>query len=368
MSTEFHQPANHDIDHEEPLYTDQEWQELLEADERLDAVIHAADKATAAKADTDAPEQDLIRVYLNSIGKIALLNAEAEVGLSKRIEAGMYAERLLEASRRNDLVETVIPAELTDEDIQDMEIVVAQGKRAKEHLLDANQRLVVSLANRYTGRGLDLLDLIQEGNLGLIRAVEKFDYTKGFKFSTYATWWIRQSITRGIADQGRTIRLPVHMVETINKIGRVQREMIQNLGHMPSSAELADEIGKPVEKIHEIQEFAKEPVSLDMPIGDGEEASLGDLIRDADSVTTAEAYEHEDLNNRLVTLIESNLDPRAAHIVKLRFGLIDGNPLTLDQIGAIIGLTRERIRQIENQAMTKLRNPDNIDALRDYID
>jgi RNA polymerase nonessential primary-like sigma factor len=304
--------------------------------------------------DAQGPSADLVRVYLNGIGRTALLTAEQEVDLAKRIEAGVFAAHKLESAKR-----------LTPQRRIDLKMIVRDGNRARNHLLVANLRLVVSLAKRYTGRGMPLLDLIQEGNLGLIRAVEKFDYTKGFKFSTYATWWIRQAISRGMADQGRTIRLPVHLVEQVNKLSRLKRELHQQLGRDATMAELAAESGIPEEKIADLLDHARDPVSLDMPVGSDEEAPLGDFIEDSES-TSAEAavvagFMHDDINKVLRTL-----DEREQTVVRLRYGLDDGRPRTLDEIGRVFGISRERVRQIERDSMAKLRAGERSEALRAY--
>jgi len=304
--------------------------------------------------DSQSPAADLVRVYLNGIGKTALLTAEDEVELAKRIEAGLYAQHLLETRKR-----------LGEKRRSDLAVVVADGQAARQHLLEANLRLVVSLAKRYTGRGMPLLDLIQEGNLGLIRAMEKFDYTKGFKFSTYATWWIRQAITRGMADQSRTIRLPVHLVEQVNKLSRIKREMHQILGREATDDELAEESGIPAEKISDLLAHSRDPVSLDMPVGADEEAPLGDFIEDSEAMsaenTVIAELLHTDIRHVLATLAE-----REQQVIRLRFGLDDGQPRTLDQIGKLFGLSRERVRQIEREVMIKLRNGERADRLRSY--
>ncbi len=303
---------------------------------------------------------DSVRAYLKQIGKVALLNAEEEVELAKRIEAGLYATQLM--------------ADLTDRgeklpaaQRRDMAWICRDGDRAKNHLLEANLRLVVSLAKRYTGRGMAFLDLIQEGNLGLIRAVEKFDYTKGYKFSTYATWWIRQAITRAMADQARTIRIPVHMVEVINKLGRIQRELLQDLGREPTPEELAKEMDITPEKVLEIQQYAREPISLDQTIGDEGDSQLGDFIEDSEAVVAVDAVSFTLLQDQLQSVLET-LSEREAGVVRLRFGLTDGQPRTLDEIGQVYGVTRERIRQIESKTMSKLRHPSRSQVLRDYLD
>ena len=303
---------------------------------------------------------DSVRAYLKQIGKVALLNAEEEVELAKRIEAGLYATQLTtEIADRGEK----LPAAQR----RDMAWICRDGDRAKNHLLEANLRLVVSLAKRYTGRGMAFLDLIQEGNLGLIRAVEKFDYTKGYKFSTYATWWIRQAITRAMADQARTIRIPVHMVEVINKLGRIQRELLQDLGREPTPEELAKEMDITPEKVLEIQQYAREPISLDQTIGDEGDSQLGDFIEDSEAVVAVDAVSFTLLQDQLQSVLET-LSEREAGVVRLRFGLTDGQPRTLDEIGQVYGVTRERIRQIESKTMSKLRHPSRSQVLRDYLD
>ncbi|WP_051073897.1 RNA polymerase sigma factor [Mycobacterium sp. JS623] len=303
---------------------------------------------------------DSVRAYLKQIGKVALLNAEEEVELAKRIEAGLYATQLM--SELTEKGEKLPPAQR-----RDMMWICRDGDRAKNHLLEANLRLVVSLAKRYTGRGMAFLDLIQEGNLGLIRAVEKFDYTKGYKFSTYATWWIRQAITRAMADQARTIRIPVHMVEVINKLGRIQRELLQDLGREPTPEELAKEMDITPEKVLEIQQYAREPISLDQTIGDEGDSQLGDFIEDSEAVVAVDAVSFTLLQDQLQSVLET-LSEREAGVVRLRFGLTDGQPRTLDEIGQVYGVTRERIRQIESKTMSKLRHPSRSQVLRDYLD
>ncbi|HEX5402150.1 MAG TPA: RNA polymerase sigma factor [Pseudonocardiaceae bacterium] len=303
---------------------------------------------------------DSVRAYLKQIGKVALLNAEEEVELAKRIEAGLYAaERTRKAEEESE--------KLTTQMRRDLRWIIRDGERAKNHLLEANLRLVVSLAKRYTGRGMAFLDLIQEGNLGLIRAVEKFDYTKGYKFSTYATWWIRQAITRAMADQARTIRIPVHMVEVINKLGRIQRELLQDLGREPTPEELAKEMDITPEKVLEIQQYAREPISLDQTIGDEGDSQLGDFIEDSEAVVAVDAVSFTLLQDQLQSVL-ATLSEREAGVVRLRFGLTDGQPRTLDEIGQVYGVTRERIRQIESKTMSKLRHPSRSQVLRDYLD
>ncbi|ALG84644.1 sigma-70 family RNA polymerase sigma factor [Gordonia phthalatica] len=309
---------------------------------------------TEADLDAQSPSADLVRVYLNGIGRTALLNAEQEVDLSKAIEAGLYAKHLLATKKR------LSPAKK-----RDYAILVRQGEQARAHLLEANLRLVVSLAKRYTGRGMPLLDLIQEGNLGLIRAVEKFDYAKGYKFSTYATWWIRQAISRGMADQSRTIRLPVHLVEQVNKIARIRRELHQQLGREATDEEISLESGIPAAKIADLMDHSRDPVSLDMPVGNDEEAPLGDFIEDAEA-TSAETVVIANLLHSDIRTVLSTLDEREMQVITMRYGLDDGQPRTLDQIGRAFGLSRERVRQIEREVMGKLRQGDRAEKLRAY--
>ncbi|MFC0563691.1 RNA polymerase sigma factor [Plantactinospora siamensis] len=303
---------------------------------------------------------DSVRAYLKQIGKVPLLNAEQEVELAKRIEAGLYAAERLRAAEDGE-------EKMVRDMVRDLLWISRDGERAKNHLLEANLRLVVSLAKRYTGRGMAFLDLIQEGNLGLIRAVEKFDYTKGYKFSTYATWWIRQAITRAMADQARTIRIPVHMVEVINKLGRIQRELLQDLGREPTPEELAKEMDITPEKVLEIQQYAREPISLDQTIGDEGDSQLGDFIEDSEAVVAVDAVSFSLLQDQLQQVLQT-LSEREAGVVRLRFGLTDGQPRTLDEIGQVYGVTRERIRQIESKTMSKLRHPSRSQVLRDYLD
>jgi RNA polymerase primary sigma factor len=316
--------------------------------------------------DTDEPDQqvvvagataDPVKDYLKQIGKVPLLNAEQEVELAKRIEAGMFADEKL--GHDSGSMSPKLRAEL--------QWIAEDGRRAKNHLLEANLRLVVSLAKRYTGRGMLFLDLIQEGNLGLIRAVEKFDYTKGFKFSTYATWWIRQAITRAMADQARTIRIPVHMVEVINKLARVQRQMLQDLGREPTPEELAKELDMTPEKVVEVQKYGREPISLHTPLGEDGDSEFGDLIEDSEAIVPAEAVSFTLLQEQLHAVLDT-LSEREAGVVSMRFGLTDGQPKTLDEIGKVYGVTRERIRQIESKTMSKLRHPSRSQVLRDYLD
>ncbi|GAA1467668.1 RNA polymerase sigma factor [Microbacterium thalassium] len=301
---------------------------------------------------------DPVKDYLKQIGKVPLLNAAEEVELAMRIEAGLFAEEKLSH---------MSAAEKSSQLGLDLQWVARDGQRAKSHLLGANLRLVVSLAKRYTGRGMQFLDLIQEGNLGLIRAVEKFDYTKGFKFSTYATWWIRQAITRAMADQARTIRIPVHMVEVINKLARVQRQMLQDLGREPTPEELSRELDMTPEKVIEVQKYGREPISLHTPLGEDGDSEFGDLIEDTDAVVPADAVGFTMLQRQLESLLDS-LSEREAGVIRMRFGLGDGQPKTLDQIGDTFGVTRERIRQIESKTMAKLRHPSRSQSLRDYLE
>jgi RNA polymerase primary sigma factor len=301
---------------------------------------------------------DPVKDYLKQIGKVPLLNAAEEVELAMRIEAGLFAEEKLSK---------MTPEEKSSQLGLDLQWVARDGQRAKSHLLGANLRLVVSLAKRYTGRGMQFLDLIQEGNLGLIRAVEKFDYTKGFKFSTYATWWIRQAITRAMADQARTIRIPVHMVEVINKLARVQRQMLQDLGREPTPEELSRELDMTPEKVIEVQKYGREPISLHTPLGEDGDSEFGDLIEDTEAVVPADAVGFTMLQRQLESLLDS-LSEREAGVIRMRFGLGDGQPKTLDQIGDTFGVTRERIRQIESKTMAKLRHPSRSQSLRDYLE
>ncbi len=299
---------------------------------------------------------DPVKDYLKQIGKVALLNAEQEVELAKRIEAGLFGEEKLNSGE-----------DMDPKSRRELWWIAQDGKNAKNHLLEANLRLVVSLAKRYTGRGMLFLDLIQEGNLGLIRAVEKFDYTKGFKFSTYATWWIRQAITRAMADQARTIRIPVHMVEVINKLARVQRQMLQDLGREPTPEELAKELDMTPEKVVEVQKYGREPISLHTPLGEDGDSEFGDLIEDSEAVVPADAVSFTLLQEQLHSVLDT-LSEREAGVVSMRFGLSDGQPKTLDEIGKVYGVTRERIRQIESKTMSKLRHPSRSQVLRDYLD
>ncbi len=331
---------------------------IVEDEKSATFVVSAAD-------DTDEPEQqvmvagataDPVKDYLKQIGKVPLLNAEMEVELAKRIEAGLFSEEKLAKGGK-----------ITPKVHEELEWISEDGRRAKNHLLEANLRLVVSLAKRYTGRGMLFLDLIQEGNLGLIRAVEKFDYTKGYKFSTYATWWIRQAITRAMADQARTIRIPVHMVEVINKLARVQRQMLQDLGREPTPEELAKELDMTPEKVIEVQKYGREPISLHTPLGEDGDSEFGDLIEDSEAIVPADAVSFTLLQEQLHAVLDT-LSEREAGVVSMRFGLTDGQPKTLDEIGKVYGVTRERIRQIESKTMSKLRHPSRSQVLRDYLD
>ena len=343
--------------------------EQFEKDVKADPTIVEDEKeATFVVSDADdsgEPEQqvmvagataDPVKDYLKQIGKVPLLNAEMEVELAKRIEAGLFSEEKLAKGGK-------ISAKLEEE----LDWIAEDGRRAKNHLLEANLRLVVSLAKRYTGRGMLFLDLIQEGNLGLIRAVEKFDYTKGYKFSTYATWWIRQAITRAMADQARTIRIPVHMVEVINKLARVQRQMLQDLGREPTPEELAKELDMTPEKVVEVQKYGREPISLHTPLGEDGDSEFGDLIEDSEAIVPADAVSFTLLQEQLHAVLDT-LSEREAGVVSMRFGLTDGQPKTLDEIGKVYGVTRERIRQIESKTMSKLRHPSRSQVLRDYLD
>ena len=365
------EPEEPDFD-EENLDEDELGEEEEEEEEEEDegaSVWDEDESAALRQARKDAKltaSADSVRAYLKQIGKVALLNAEQEVSLAKRIEAGLYAtyrmEQMEEAFAAGDK-----DAKLTPAVKRDLRAIARDGRKAKNHLLEANLRLVVSLAKRYTGRGMAFLDLIQEGNLGLIRAVEKFDYTKGYKFSTYATWWIRQAITRAMADQARTIRIPVHMVEVINKLGRIQRELLQDLGREPTPLELAKEMDITEEKVLEIQQYAREPISLDQTIGDEGDSQLGDFIEDSEAVVAVDAVSFTLLQDQLQDVLQT-LSEREAGVVRLRFGLTDGMPRTLDEIGQVYGVTRERIRQIESKTMSKLRHPSRSQVLRDYLD
>ncbi|HJE52554.1 MAG TPA: RNA polymerase sigma factor [Tessaracoccus flavescens] len=345
---------------------DSQFVEANEAPLEKELVEEEQGFALSDSDDADEPEvqvvsagatADPVKDYLKQIGKVALLNAVEEVELAKRIEAGLFADERLSS------VDEVV----SDDDLEDLEWIREDGRRAKNHLLEANLRLVVSLAKRYTGRGMLFLDLIQEGNLGLIRAVEKFDYTKGYKFSTYATWWIKQAITRAMADQARTIRIPVHMVEVINKLARVQRQMLQDLGREPTPEELAVELDMTPEKVVEVQKYGREPISLHTPLGEDGDSEFGDLIEDSEAVVPADAVNFTLLQEQLNDVLDT-LSEREAGVVSMRFGLTDGQPKTLDEIGKVYGVTRERIRQIESKTMSKLRHPSRSQVLRDYLD
>jgi RNA polymerase primary sigma factor len=327
------------------------------ADEEIFVFGDDDDDLPAAQVAVAGATADPVKDYLKQIGKVPLLNAEQEVELAKRIEAGLFAEEKLAEGA----------LALTPDQRIDLEWIAEDGRRAKNHLLEANLRLVVSLAKRYTGRGMLFLDLIQEGNLGLIRAVEKFDYTKGYKFSTYATWWIRQAITRAMADQARTIRIPVHMVEVINKLARVQRQMLQDLGREPTPEELAVELDMTPEKVVEVQKYGREPISLHTPLGEDGDSEFGDLIEDSEAIQPGEAVSFTLLQEQLHSVLDT-LSEREAGVVSMRFGLTDGQPKTLDEIGKVYGVTRERIRQIESKTMSKLRHPSRSQVLRDYLD
>lgn len=353
-------------DVEDLATTDESTETRNSQEEEKDAQIKEAGGFVVSDTDDeDQPAQqvatagataDPVKDYLKQIGKVALLNAAEEVDLAKRIEAGMYAEHLVEEGKVTEA-----------RDLRDYKWIVHDGRIAKNHLLEANLRLVVSLAKRYTGRGMLFLDLIQEGNLGLIRAVEKFDYTKGFKFSTYATWWIRQAITRAMADQARTIRIPVHMVEVINKLARVQRQMLQDLGREPTPEELAKELDMTPERVVEVQKYGREPISLHTPLGEDGDSEFGDLIEDSEAVVPADSVSFTLLQEQLHSVLDT-LSEREAGVVSMRFGLNDGQPKTLDEIGKVYGVTRERIRQIESKTMAKLRHPSRSQVLRDYLD
>jgi RNA polymerase primary sigma factor len=365
-----------DLDNDEVVLTVGKKRTLDDVDEstfepseeaKLEGELAEDEGFTLSEADdADEPEQqvmaagataDPVKDYLKQIGKVALLNAEQEVELAKRIEAGLFADEKLNDDR----------SKIKAPQLDDFEWIAEDGRRAKNHLLEANLRLVVSLAKRYTGRGMLFLDLIQEGNLGLIRAVEKFDYTKGYKFSTYATWWIRQAITRAMADQARTIRIPVHMVEVINKLARVQRQMLQDLGREPTPDELARELDMTPEKVVEVQKYGREPISLHTPLGEDGDSEFGDLIEDSEAVVPADAVSFTLLQEQLHDVLDT-LSEREAGVVSMRFGLTDGQPKTLDEIGKVYGVTRERIRQIESKTMSKLRHPSRSQVLRDYLD
>jgi len=349
-------PESSDDDDEEKPSTGKD--EALPTGALVLSLVDDEDEVPVYSAAITGATADPVKDYLKQIGKVALLNAAEEVELAMRIEAGLFAEDKLSAMSQTELRSPLG---------RELQWVAKDGQRAKSHLLGANLRLVVSLAKRYTGRGMQFLDLIQEGNLGLIRAVEKFDYTKGFKFSTYATWWIRQAITRAMADQARTIRIPVHMVEVINKLARVQRQMLQDLGREPTPEELSRELDMTPEKVIEVQKYGREPISLHTPLGEDGDSEFGDLIEDTEAVVPADAVGFTMLQKQLESLLDS-LSEREAGVIRMRFGLGDGMPKTLDQIGDTFGVTRERIRQIESKTMAKLRHPSRSQSLRDYLE
>jgi RNA polymerase primary sigma factor len=334
------------------LIADEGIQIVETTDEDLEEEANRADEEAGRASATSDP----VRMYLKEIGRVPLLTAAEEVDLAKRVEAGLFASEKLTTQRN-------LPADLERE----LELIERDGQLAKKRLIEANLRLVVSIAKRYVGRGMLFLDLIQEGNLGLIRAVEKFDYTKGYKFSTYATWWIRQAITRAIADQARTIRIPVHMVETINKLIRIQRQMLQDLGRDPTPEEIGAEMELPPERVLEIQKLAQEPVSLETPIGEEEDSNLGDFIEDSDAIVPIDAASFILLQEQLDAILHT-LSEREKKVIQLRFGLTDGHPRTLEEVGKEFGVTRERIRQIESKTLSKLRHPSRSQKLRDYLD
>jgi len=335
--------------------------EAILAEQPEDVTVDVDEDRVRAQREVDqalkAPTNDPVRMYLKEIGRVALLNAQEEVELAKRIDAGLQAASVLQS----------LPDKLNAPERRGLEWREYDGRRAKQHLVEANLRLVVSIAKRYVGRGMAFLDLIQEGNLGLIRAVEKFDYTKGFKFSTYATWWIRQAITRAIADQARTIRIPVHMVETINKLARIQRQLLQDQGREPTAEEIASQMEMPPEKVREIQKISMEPVSLETPIGEEEDSNLGDFIEDSEAVVPLERASFRLLQEQLNTVLYT-LSPREKEVIEMRFGLRDGQPRTLEDVGKRFGVTRERIRQIESKTLSKLRHPSRSQKLRDYLE
>jgi RNA polymerase primary sigma factor len=333
---------------------------LREEEEEAEAVVDADEERQRARREVDqalkAPTNDPVRMYLKEIGKVALLTAQDEVDLSMKMVEGETASERLQSGEK-----------LADPQVRELRALVRRGEGAKRHLVEANLRLVVSIAKRYVGRGMAFLDLIQEGNLGLIRAVEKFDYTKGFKFSTYATWWIRQAITRAIADQARTIRIPVHMVETINKLVRIQRQLLQDLGREPTAEEIAQQMELTADKVREIQKISQEPVSLETPVGEEEDSHLGDFIEDAEAVVPLERASFRLLQEQLEMVLHT-LSEREKEVIRLRFGLVDGQPRTLEEVGKKFGVTRERIRQIESKTLSKLRHPSRSQKLRDYLE
>ncbi len=343
-----------DIVEDESIVEEQAEAQVVEAADPDDDRMRARREVDTA---LKAPTNDPVRMYLKEIGRVPLLTAQEEVDLAKRIEAGLLAEETLEHDGQK----------MSEEQVRDCRFTARDGERAKRHLVEANLRLVVSIAKRYVGRGMAFLDLIQEGNLGLIRAVEKFDYTKGYKFSTYATWWIRQAITRAIADQARTIRIPVHMVETINKLARIQRQLLQDLGREPTAEEIAQQMELSPEKVREIQKISQEPVSLETPIGEEEDSHLGDFIEDSEAVVPLERASFRLLQEQLESVLHT-LAGREKEVIRLRFGLVDGQPRTLEDVGKKFGVTRERIRQIESKTLSKLRHPSRSQKLRDYLE
>jgi RNA polymerase primary sigma factor len=334
--------------------------ESIREEEAAEPVVDADEERQRARREVDqalkAPTNDPVRMYLKEIGKVALLTAQDEVDLSKKMADGEMARDRLTGGEK-----------LTEPQVRELLALQRRGEGAKRHLVEANLRLVVSIAKRYVGRGMAFLDLIQEGNLGLIRAVEKFDYTKGFKFSTYATWWIRQAITRAIADQARTIRIPVHMVETINKLVRIQRQLLQDLGREPTAEEIAQQMELTAERVREIQKISQEPVSLETPVGEEEDSHLGDFIEDAEAVVPLERASFRLLQEQLEMVLHT-LSEREKEVIRLRFGLVDGQPRTLEEVGKKFGVTRERIRQIESKTLSKLRHPSRSQKLRDYLE
>ena len=339
---------------------DDEEVEVEAEKEEVEATPDADEDRVRARREVDmalkAPTNDPVRMYLKEIGRVALLTAQEEVSLAKRIERGVLATEELEKG-----------GDIASAKLAELRYDKRDGLAAKRHLVEANLRLVVSIAKRYVGRGMAFLDLIQEGNLGLIRAVEKFDYAKGFKFSTYATWWIRQAITRAIADQARTIRIPVHMVETINKLVRIQRQLLQDLGREPTAEEIAEQMEVTPEKVREIQKISQEPVSLETPVGEEEDSHLGDFIEDSDAVVPLERASFRLLQEQLETVLHT-LSEREKSVIEMRFGLKDGQPRTLEEVGKTFGVTRERIRQIESKTLSKLRHPSRSQKLRDYLE
>ena len=349
-----------DVVEDEAIVEEEEEEEDEDETQEEEAAPDVDEDRVRARREVDmalkAPTNDPVRMYLKEIGRVALLTAQEEVDLAKRIEAGVFATEKLETN-----------GQFSDDDLRQLRWEQRDGARAKRHLVEANLRLVVSIAKRYVGRGMAFLDLIQEGNLGLIRAVEKFDYSKGFKFSTYATWWIRQAITRAIADQARTIRIPVHMVETINKLVRIQRQLLQDLGREPTADEIAGLMELPPEKVREIQKISQEPVSLETPVGEEEDSHLGDFIEDSDAPIPLERASFRLLQEQLESVLHT-LSEREKAVIEMRFGLKDGQPRTLEEVGKTFGVTRERIRQIESKTLSKLRHPSRSQKLRDYLE